>query len=106
MTDDTARSRALDPYAILGVSQDASAEDIRNAYLDQVKAHPPDRSPEQFERVRDAYDLLRDPRKRARALFVAVDPLASFASLADELSGERCFVGPGPWLLVLEERSR
>ena len=43
----------------LGVPAKASLEDIRAAYLGKVKEFPPDRSPEQFERIRDAYETLR-----------------------------------------------
>ncbi len=48
--------------AVLGVSIDATEADVRAAYLDKVRLHPPDRDPEQFEKIRDANELLRDPR--------------------------------------------
>ena len=46
----------------LGVSATASEEEIRAAYLSKVKEFPPDRSPLEFEAIRDAYDALCDPR--------------------------------------------
>jgi len=36
-----------------------SAEALKRAYLKKVRAHPPERDPEGFQRVREAYELLR-----------------------------------------------
>jgi len=35
------------------------------AYHRQLRDHPPERDPEGFKRVREAYETLRSPRKRA-----------------------------------------
>lgn len=93
-----------DPREILGVTPQAGDEEIRAAYLRKVKEHPPDRSPAEFERVRDAYELLRDPRRRAQQILLCMDPDAPFVSLAREGAAKRRFVGPGPWLAALRER--
>ncbi len=97
--------RDEDPRKILGVGPDAGDKEVRAAYLKMIKIFPPDRSPERFERVRDAYELLRDPRQRARWMLRSADPEAPLASLLQELSAERRFTGPGPWLAALGERS-
>ncbi len=47
--------------ALLGVAPTAGSEALRRAYLEQVQAHPPDSEPELFERIRDAYEQLRNP---------------------------------------------
>ena len=60
------------PYDILGVKPDASAEQIRGAYRRLARKLHPDLNPgdraaeERFKRVSAAYDLLGDPDKRAR----------------------------------------
>jgi curved DNA-binding protein CbpA len=92
----------MDARRILGVGPHAGEEDIRAAYLRKIKEHPPDRSPEEFERIRDAYEALRDPRRRMRDMLMADDPLASFASLADNLEPQRKFAGPRLWQEVLK----
>jgi hypothetical protein len=46
--------------AELGLEAPASTEAIRRAYLRSVRKHPPERDPEGFRRVRQAYELLRD----------------------------------------------
>jgi len=82
----------------------ATNEDIRAAYLKKVKEHPPERSPAAFERIRDAYEVLRDPRRRALRLLLAVDPYAPLVSLLADRALERRFVGPAPWLAALKEK--
>ena len=93
-----------DPRQILGVELEAGDEEIRAAYLRKVKQYPPDRSPREFERVRDAYEVLRDPRRRMRHLLLSADPKLPLASLLDGRRSERRYAGPEPWLAVLKER--
>jgi preprotein translocase subunit Sec63 len=50
-----------DPYDVLGVDRDADDEAIRRRYLELVRQHPPERAPERFAEIREAYDRLRDP---------------------------------------------
>jgi curved DNA-binding protein CbpA len=92
----------MNPTHVLGVSEDATDEDIRAAYLLKVREFPPDRSPEQFETIRDAYETLRDPRRRLRHRLFSVDPGVPLASLFADEARPRRFVGPGPWLDVLK----
>lgn len=92
----------MDPREILGVVWNATEGQIRAAYLSKVKECPPDRVPEQFEKIRDAYETLRDPRRRARDLLLSADPEAPLASLVADRAPERRFVGPDAWLEVLK----
>src|SRR5882757_2611598 len=60
-----------DYYEILGVSRDASPEDIRRAYRALARKHHPDVSKEagaddRFKQIAEAYEVLRDPEKRAQ----------------------------------------
>jgi len=59
-----------DYYAILGVPREASAEEIRKAYLRAVRRLHPDRNlapgeTELFLEVQQAYEVLSNPEKRA-----------------------------------------
>ncbi len=89
---------------ILGVPANASDEDIRAAYLSKVKEFPPDRSPEEFERIRDAYDSLRDPRQRAKAMLLSTDFDAPLVSVIEGQKPRRIFAGPQPWREVLKTK--
>jgi curved DNA-binding protein CbpA len=92
-----------DPREVLGVGLDASEEEIRAAYLRKVKEFPPEREPAEFERIRDAYEILRDPHRRMAHLLFSVDPAAPIASLLERRPAAREFVGPEPWLAAIRE---
>jgi DnaJ-class molecular chaperone len=61
-----------DPYAVLGVTREATQDEIRTAYRQLAKKLHPDLNPgdrqaeEKFKQVSVAYDLLGDAEKRAR----------------------------------------
>jgi DnaJ domain len=54
-----------DPFAVLGVAEDAGDDTIKQRYLALVRAFPPDREPERFQAYRRAYEAIRDARARA-----------------------------------------
>ena len=51
-------------YERLGVAPAADDEEIKKAYFRQVRQHPPEKDPDGFKRLREAYDTLRDPKAR------------------------------------------
>jgi curved DNA-binding protein CbpA len=63
------RQERPDPYVVLGVPRQASAAEIVRAYRRAARASHPDGgstgSAERFRAVSDAYDELRDARRRA-----------------------------------------
>jgi DnaJ-class molecular chaperone len=94
---------ADDPYTILGVARDASADDVRTAYRKLAKKHHPDLNPgnkaaeETFKRVSAANELLSDQEKRARFDRGEIDgagaekapPRGSYRQYAEANAGER-----------------
>jgi molecular chaperone DnaJ len=61
-----------DPYEVLGVSRDASSDDIQKSYRSKAKLHHPDRnignpeSEQMFREVQEAYDILSDLEKKSK----------------------------------------
>jgi hypothetical protein len=51
----------------LGEAEDDAAG-VKRAYRRALAAHPPDTDPDGFRRIRDAYELLRDPWARAEEI--------------------------------------
>ncbi len=45
-------------YEILGISSDATAEEIKRAYFAKVRQHSPDKDPKAFQEIRAAYERL------------------------------------------------
>jgi DnaJ-class molecular chaperone len=62
--------RSRDPYELLGVSRQASADDVRRAYRRLARKHHPDANPddpgseERFKELYQAYEILSNPEKR------------------------------------------
>ena len=54
------------PYGLLGIGEDASGKEIRQAYLERLKAYPPEYCGEKFQELNDAYRLLENDLEKAK----------------------------------------
>ncbi|XP_020173120.1 chaperone protein dnaJ 1, mitochondrial isoform X1 [Aegilops tauschii subsp. strangulata] len=87
-------SMEKDYYKILGVTKDASQDDIKKAFQSLAKKYHPDTNrgntaaKRMFQEVRDAYETLRDPSKRQQ-----YDMLFSGGSAANSTRGRGEFDG-------------
>lgn len=66
-------------YEILNIDKSADAQQLKRAYFNQVRRYPPERFPEEFKRLREAYEALSDPQKRKK--YDKVNALPSSAAL-------------------------
>src|SRR3954469_17832060 len=93
-----------DPYDVLGLDRTADAAAIRRRYLELVREHPPDRSPERFAAIRAAYDQLHDPAIRLGAQIFRVETSDSLDGIAADLRARlRAARLPVATLLALAE---
>lgn len=81
ITEPFAKARAL-----LDVSTDADARAIKGAYRRLVALHPPDRDPDTFRRIRDAYEMLTKPLEPAWTILTDTTPRVTLSPVkAEEL---------------------
>jgi curved DNA-binding protein len=69
-TDESSAIEFKDYYEIMGIARDASEDDIKRAYRKLARKYHPDVSKEadaeaRFKEVGEAYEVLKDPEKRA-----------------------------------------
>lgn len=84
-----------DYYEVLGVPRDASQDDIRGAYRRLARKNHPDVSKDEgaedrFKEIAEAYEVLRDPEKRAK-----YDRLGRDWRSGQDVSGAEGFGGFG-----------
>ncbi len=89
----------LDPYEVLGLPRGAALDEVKQAYFAQVKAHPPERDPRMFKRIRAAYDALRTPEAKAATDLFLLHPPPEQA-LPDDLPAFDLDFHPEDWLIA------
>lgn len=83
-----------DFYELLGVSRDATDEQIKKAYRKLARDHHPDANPgdkaaeDKFKAISLAYEVLRDPEKRARYDRYGIDGIRGSGGGGGGFSGD------------------
>ena len=95
------------PWAVLGLEPGTQADAVRARYAALVKKHPPDRDPDAFQRIRDAFARLGDPRNVARERLFGPPPLHGLEDLEAALAPfPRRPAGADAWIDALRELNR
>jgi len=79
-------------YDVLGISANADEDEIKRAYFRGIKAHPPEKDAEGYQRIREAYETLSDrtARKEYDALLEGGDEVRELLDKAnDHMANER-----------------
>jgi curved DNA-binding protein CbpA len=97
------------PYEALEISEDASQEDIRKAYLKKVHQFSPEKYPEKFQAIVEAYELVKDQTARAKLKLFGISGRKkhlTFASLVGQGAPKRSRAGMSAWLKVIREEDQ
>lgn len=84
-----------DPYQVLGVSRDASDEEIKKAYRKLAKKYHPDLHPgdqeaaKQMQRINAAYEKIKNPEQADP--FGGYDPFRGYRQSAEEDGDQRYY---------------
>ena len=94
-----------DPFDVLGVDRQSDDAAIRRRYLELVRQYPPDREPERFAAIRQAYEQLRDPVVRLESMLFSMATDDSLDAIVAEVTGRlRTARIPTETLLSLAEQ--
>ncbi|HET9064844.1 MAG TPA: DnaJ domain-containing protein [Gemmatimonadales bacterium] len=85
-------------YERLDLATSASADEVRRAYRSMLRKYPPERHPEEFKRIREAYETLSNSESR-HAYDTRPDPAVAgplqrgmqALTTDDHATAERCF---------------
>ena len=84
----------MDPYKVLGVSEDANKDQLKKAYRKLAAQHHPDKGGDEdkFKEANEAYSILSDDQKRQQYHAMKNGPQLNMGDFGDILSA---FVGFG-----------
>lgn len=97
----------MNPYAVLGIPEETDDDEaIRKAWLEGVRRCPPENNAEQFARIREAYEMIRDREARYRLRTFGDRRLHDIAALVDFFPSSRNHAGAAAWLAVIRGGTR
>jgi len=76
-------------FDIIGVYIDASDDEIKKAYLKKVKIYTPEQAPDEFQKIRSAFDLINTEKKRIKYQLFNTDMPDIFAFLEASMSTDK-----------------
>lgn len=69
-------------YKTLGIEEGADKKEIKKAYFKAIRQYPPDKEPEQFKKIREAYEyLMKDENRERLEKLAGIEPVFQKAYL-------------------------
>lgn len=78
--------RTVNYYEVLGVARDADERTIKKSYFALVRKYPPETHPAEFQKIREAYDVLSN--QEARKAYDASDSFSQYGDYYGALMKE------------------
>jgi curved DNA-binding protein CbpA len=69
-----ANLESSDPYAVLDLTRGASQREVKRAYFELVRQHPPEEDAQAFKVIRAAYEKLRTAETQAQTDLILFQP--------------------------------
>ena len=51
-------------YEVLNINKNSSEKEIKDRYMTLVRKYPPEKEPQKFAEIREAYEILCNPKQR------------------------------------------
>lgn len=64
----------MNPYKVLGLETSASKQEIKKAYFRLIRTYTPEKQPEKFMEIREAYEYLQDESNRSHIEAISTIP--------------------------------
>jgi len=93
------------PYDILSIDESAKQSEIRSAYIKKIQVFTPEKYPEKFQEINEAYNMIKDEVKRAELSVFGVQGFKKNERLADMLVEDhstRNRIGIDTWLDLMK----
>lgn len=93
------------PYETLEVKDSADDTEIKKAYLHMVRRYPPERFPDDFQRIRRAYELIKTEEDRLsyRLFHSELPDPADIAALLLQKDKQSIPTSSKEWLTLLSQ---
>ncbi len=101
-----AKWKDMDPYQILKIDDNnVSDERIHQAYLKAVQQYPPDKNPDAFQQIREAYEMIKTQEDRTRIYLFGIETSQSFSEVLPD-GKKRIRAGVGMWISMIESEAK
>lgn len=102
----TIPNNMMDPYQILNIeAKGASDDQIHQAYLKAVRQFPPDKNPEQFQQIRDAYEMIKTQENRLKINLFGIESIQPLSEILPD-GAKRSRVGVELWISMIEAEAK